>query len=186
MAGTLFGNAIEFLQEIGFYDVVLPFLLVFTVFFGVLEKTKIFGTEDEKGQHPKKNLNAMVAFVVGFFVVAAKEIVTSIQESLPLVALGLLAIISFLMLIGSMFSGEKEFNFMDSFKGWQAGFAIAFLVSIVLIFFQSFGWLAPVWTYITGIGTETFVLVVFILAMVGIMFYVVGGGAKKSKGDDDE
>ena len=185
MATTLFGGAIEFLQEIGFYDVVLPFLLVFTVFFGVLEKTKIFGTEDKDGLAPKKNLNAMVAFVVAFFVISAKEIVNSIQESLPLVALGLLAIISFLMLIGSMFSGEKEFNFVDLFGGgWKTGFAVAFLVTIVLIFFQSFGWLTPVWTYITGIGTETFVLIVFVLAMVGIMFYVVGGGAKKS-GDDD-
>ena len=184
MTTTLFGGAIEFLQEIGFYDVVLPFLLVFTVFFGVLEKTKIFGTEDNGA--PKKNLNAMVAFVVGFFVIAAKEIVTSIQESLPLVALGLLAILSFLMLIGSMFSGEKEFNFVELFGGgWKTGFAIAFLASIVLIFFQSFGWLAPVWEYITGIGTETFILVMFVIAIVGIMFYVVGGGSKKSEGDDD-
>jgi hypothetical protein len=184
MAGTLFGNAIDFLIEIGFYDVVLPFLLVFTVFFGVLEKTKIFGTEDGTTM-PKKNLNAMVAFVVAFFVISAKEIVTSIQESLPLVALVLLAIISFLLLIGSMFSGEKEFNFMDLFEGWRAPFAGVFLVSIVLIFFQSFGWLNPIWEYFTGIGTETFILVVFLLAVVGIMFYVVGGGAKKNKGDDD-
>ncbi len=184
MADTLFGNAITFLQDIGFYDVVLPFLLVFTVFFGVLEKTRIFGTEGKDS--PKKNLNAMVAFVVAFFVVAAKEIVSSIQESLPLVALGLLAIISFLMLVGSLFSGEKEFNFVDLFgDGWKIGFAAIFLVSIVLIFFQSFGWLEPVWDYITGIGTETFILVVFLLAIVGIMFYVVGGGKKGKKGDDE-
>ena len=56
MVTTLFGGAIEFLQEIGFYDVVLPFLLVFTVFFGVLEKTKIFGTEDKEGLMPKRIL----------------------------------------------------------------------------------------------------------------------------------
>ena len=84
MATTVLGEAIDLLQDFGFFDVVLPFLLVFTIVFGILEKTKIFGTEKFKGNDiPKKNLNAMVAFSIAFFVVAAKEIVASLQESLP-------------------------------------------------------------------------------------------------------
>ena len=42
---TPLNNAIEFLREFGFFNVVLPFLLVFTVVFGILEKTRLFGTE---------------------------------------------------------------------------------------------------------------------------------------------
>jgi len=43
MASTNFGNLAESLERIGFVDVLLPFLLIFTVIFAVLEKTKILG-----------------------------------------------------------------------------------------------------------------------------------------------
>jgi len=181
MSGTLFGNAIEFLQQIGFFDVVLPFLLVFTIFFAILEKTKIFGTEDKEGLIPKKNLNAMVAFVVAFFVITAKEIVASIQTSLPIVALVLIAVISFLMLVGTFAGSKEEFNFIKMFEGTKGVIAGIFLVVLVLIFFQSFGWLTPFWSYINGIGTQNFILGIFVLAIVGIIFYVVGPSPGKKK-----
>jgi len=45
-------NAIEFLKEFCFFDVVLPFLLVFSITFAVLEKTRILGVESD-GKTPK-------------------------------------------------------------------------------------------------------------------------------------
>jgi hypothetical protein len=53
------------LDRIGFTDVILPFVLVFTVVYAVLQKTKVLGVYGDK---PKSNLNAMVAFVLAFFV----------------------------------------------------------------------------------------------------------------------
>ena len=44
MAST-FREVLLFFEQIGIYDVVLPFLLVFTIVFAILEKTKLFGTE---------------------------------------------------------------------------------------------------------------------------------------------
>ena len=41
---TAFTGVLSFLERFGFYDIVLPFLLVFTIVFAVLEKTKILGT----------------------------------------------------------------------------------------------------------------------------------------------
>jgi len=115
MADTVLGGAIELLEDFGFFDVVLPFLLIFTIVFGILEKTKIFGTEEYHGKEvPKKNINAMVAFVIAFFFIAAKEIVNSIKESLPIVGLFLIAIISFLMLVGSFASSKEEFDFKQT------------------------------------------------------------------------
>ena len=39
--GSVFRGALVFLDEIGIYDVVLPFLLVFAVVFAIFEKTKV-------------------------------------------------------------------------------------------------------------------------------------------------
>ena len=70
MAETVLGGVLGFFRELGVYDVLLPFILVFTITFAILERTKLFGTEkDSKNvDHTKKNLNAMVAFVVAFLV----------------------------------------------------------------------------------------------------------------------
>ena len=182
MAETALGGVIDFLTEFGFFDVILPFLLVFTIVFGILEKTKIFGTEEYHGKEvPKKNLNAMVAFSIAFFFVAAKEIVVGIQESLPMVALILIAIVSFLMLVGAFASGNKEgFDFYsvigDNFKG---PFAIVFILSIVLIFFQGFGWLEPIYNYFSSQGNDVFIIIVFFLITGGIIKFVFDGGSPK-------
>ncbi len=80
------GKAVEFLRDFGLFDVILPFLLVFTITFAVLEKTRILGTIKIHGSDdtiPNKNLNSMVAFSVALLVVATANIVRAINESLP-------------------------------------------------------------------------------------------------------
>ena len=81
---SAFREVIEFFQDIGLYDVVLPFLLVFTIVFAILEKTRVFGTEKIEGnEYTKKNLNAVTAFVIAFFVVASSklvEIITTVSS----------------------------------------------------------------------------------------------------------
>jgi len=183
MAETVLGDAITLLQDFGFFDVVLPFLLVFTLIFGVLEKTKIFGTDEIGGkQYTKKNVNAMFAFVLAFFVVAAKEIVASIQVSLPMVTLVLIAAICFLMLIGVFVSGEKEFNFLDLFKeGWKGFLAGLFFISVIAIFFESFGWLDPIIEYITGRGKDVFIVLVFIGIIAAVVGFVFNAGSGEGK-----
>jgi hypothetical protein len=53
------------MEEIGFTQVILPFIIIFTVVFAVLQKSKILGV-DKKG-NPKANYNAMVSFIIAFF-----------------------------------------------------------------------------------------------------------------------
>jgi hypothetical protein len=183
---TVLGDAVELLQDFGFFDVMLPFLLVFTIVFGILERTAIFGTEMIQGkEYSKKNINAMLSFTIAFFVVTAKEIVVAIQEALPMVSLMLIAVISFLLLVGS-FVTNQEFKFLDLFKGWTQPLAGLFFVSLVLIFFQSFGWLEPIWDWMNGFGSETFIIIIFTAITIGVIAYITDSGElKKPKGDTD-
>ena len=90
------GKAIQFFQDFGLFDIVLPFLLVFTIVYAILDKTRLLGTiKTEKDQEiPNKNLNSMVAFVIGLLVVATANVVRAINESLPNIIL-LLVLIRF-------------------------------------------------------------------------------------------
>src|SRR3989338_6986549 len=71
---TPFRQVIEFFDTIGLFDVVLPFLLVFTIVFAILEKTKVLGTEEIDGKkYTKKNLNAIASFVINHIASKAVE-----------------------------------------------------------------------------------------------------------------
>jgi peptidoglycan/LPS O-acetylase OafA/YrhL len=64
------------MEQIGFTEIILPFILVFTVVFAVLQRSKVLGV-DAKGR-PKGNYNAMVAFVLAFFVLVMVQTLQAI------------------------------------------------------------------------------------------------------------
>ena len=132
---STFRGIIQFFGELGIYDVILPFLLVFTIVFAVLEKTKLFGTEKVGDkEYPKKNLNSIVAFVAAFLVVASTRLVAAINESVANVVLLLLLSICFLLLIG-LFYKEGE---SCSLEGkWRSLFMVIMFLGVVLIFLQA-------------------------------------------------
>lgn len=100
-----FFSVIASWQEIGVYGVLLPFLLIFTLTFAILQKTKILGDKH-------KNLNIIVSFVLGLLFLQNVYLVESIQIFLPKIAYALLFFLMFLLLIG-VFTGSA-----DTFKKW--------------------------------------------------------------------
>ena len=166
---TALGNAIDFLTAFGFFDVVLPFLLVFTVTFGVLEKSNLFGAG-------KKNLNAMLAFTVGFLVVAATQITQAIQLSIPKVAFMLIVLISLLILVGSMMAphaaGLDFWAQLHRYVKWPVGFIIG--VSVLAIFLSSVGWLEPVVEFFRlNMGNPALSSIIFLAVIGGIIYYIL-------------
>jgi hypothetical protein len=135
MAPSVLGNVIAFFDRLGVYDVVLPFLLVFTVVYGIMERSKVFGTqggkEGEEGS-TKKNLNAMVAFVIGFLVVASSKIVEAISRVSSQMVILLLLGMFFIMAVGFFYTKE-EWEKHD--LGWpKHAFIVLMFVSLVAIF----------------------------------------------------
>ncbi len=132
---SVFRGVIEFFDQIGVYDVVLPFLLVFTIVFAIFEKTKVLGTDEIEGKrYTKKNLNAMIAFVIAFLVVASSKLVEIVlQVSAQMVVL-LLASVFFLLLIGSFYSEGEEVYLKDK---WRIFFMVIMFIGIVAIFLQA-------------------------------------------------
>ncbi len=135
---TPLGTAIEFLRDFGLFDVVFPFLLVFTIVFAILEKTRLLGTVKVKelGDIPNKNLNSMVAFVVGLLVVATANVVRTINESLPNIIILVVASVSFLIMIGVFFK-TGEMDFRKEHSKWYMAFVIIMFIFVVGIFFNS-------------------------------------------------
>lgn len=179
MAESMLRGIIEFMADIGVYDVVLPFLLIFTVVFAILEKSRIFGTEKVDGEEfSKKNINAMVAFVIAFFVVASSQLVSILNKALGrIIILGMVGL-SFLLLIGIFFKDHDEF-FDKSNMWYRTGFMVAFLIGVILIFLASIEttngdtWLEESWTWITDHWDDNLVGSIFLLGIiVAFMVYI--------------
>ena len=125
------------MNDLGVYDVVLPFLLCFTIVFAILEKTKVLGEEkvgkDEKV--PRKNLNAMVAFTTAFFVIASAQLVEVLTQVSGQVVILLMLGVFFLMLVGSFYE-KKEWE--EGKLGWpRITFMIIMFVGIIVIFMNA-------------------------------------------------
>lgn len=175
MASVL-ANTIEFFHKFGMFDIVLPFLLVFTIVFAILEKTRVLG--EEKGE-PRKNLNSMVAFVIGLIFISIIRLVEVINQALPEVALVLIIAVSLLMLVG-LFWGTSEVKLE---VGWQKGlvFIIAFFV-VLGIFFNAIGWLDKIVGYAEMNWNETVIpTLIFFVIIIGAIFYIVGGQKEGKK-----
>jgi hypothetical protein len=178
---STFRGVLEFFVRLGIYDVVLPFLLVFTVVFAILEKSKVFGTEKTKsGEYTRKNLNAMVAFVVAFLVVASSRLVAIINETMANMVLLLMMSVCFLLLIGSFMKETKEGVFLEG--GWKTFFIYIMFIGIVIIFMNALGWLEPTWNYLAAHYDSTVVASILLVgAMIGFVYWIVKEPKREGK-----
>jgi len=177
-----FRSVIEFFGRIGLYDVVLPFILVFTIVFAIFEKTRVLGFEEIDGKkYPKKNLDSMVAFVIAFLVVASTNLVAIVNKTAAQVTLVLLAIVMFLLLIGSFL---REGTPVQLWGGWRSTFMILSLIAVALIFLNAIGWLNNIWRFIWtgGSGTEAVGAVVLLIIVISFMAYTVRDVGKSTEG----
>ncbi|MBI2652737.1 hypothetical protein HYX00_04700 [Candidatus Woesearchaeota archaeon] len=151
MAAQAFGleGFIEVLDRWRVADVLLPFLLIFVIVFAILQKTKILGES-------KKNLNVVVAIIVGLLVVIPHvtgrfppnaDPVVIMNDALPQVSVVLVAIVFLLMLIGVF---GQEYVFLGvTMPGW---ITLISLIIILIIFGGAAGW----WSGDFGSSLENF------------------------------
>ena len=173
---SIFRGVIGFLDRLGVYDIILPFLLIFTIVFAILEKTKIFGVEKIKDQEiPKKNINSIVAFVVAFLVIASTQLVAIISEVMANVTLLLILAVCFMILVGS-FYGDKQFSLEDT--KWIKFFMFFMFIGLVVIFLNALNWLQYVFALFIYWDAEWASGIIFLIVIVGFITYITKDPAK--------
>jgi len=156
------------LQEIGVMDVILPFILVFTIVFAVLQKTKILG-EDPETHKPRKNFNSVIALVMALGVIiphitgsypANADIVNIVNQALPNISVVLIAVIMMLLMIG-VFGGDVDIAKSKNL----ATFAIIFAILGTVYIFGSAAnwWELPTWmSFLNNSDTQALVIIILV------------------------
>ena len=185
MAESVFRGGLAFLEQIGVYDVVLPFLLTFTLVYALLEKTKILGVQkdpydkDDSTAYPKRNLNSMVAFVIAFFVIASSKLVELINKTVSQIFILILLAVMF-MLVAGTFGKDEEFFLSPKLQ--KVFMWISFVV-ILFIFLNTIGWLESAYQFLRvhWSGQVVSSLVLIIVIALFIMIIASGGASTKNK-----
>lgn len=164
---AIFRDLIYRLEYWGIVDVLLPFLLIFTVVFAIMQKAKPLG-DDAKA----KSYNIVIALVMALAVVIPHvlgvypenaDVVEIMNKALPQVSLILVAILMVLLIVG-LFGGKATWG--GALSGWLA--FCAFLV-VVYIFGRAAGWFIylPDWLYwLDNPDTQAMLLVIAVFAIV--------------------
>ena len=139
-------------------------------------------------EYGKKNLNAMVAFVIAFLVVASSQIVSLINSAMPKIVILLFLGVFFLLLVGIFYS-EKEEVILGS--PWKIMFMVIMFVGIVSIFLYSIPTASgePFLTWmlefvVDNFSTTAVSSIILMIVVIGFMLYIIkepskGGGAKE-------
>ncbi|MEK6854045.1 MAG: hypothetical protein AABX60_01800 [Nanoarchaeota archaeon] len=178
MVESTFRGTFDFLEKIGVLDVVLPFLLVFTMMFAILEKTRVFGTEIVEGKHyTKKNLNSLASFAIAFFAVASSRVVEALTQISANVVVLLFASVFFLMLVGSLHHQADEKGFALE-GGWRALFILIIFVGLFGIFLNAIktgdkSWLQWIFDWLAQFSSNVSVATIVLIGLVVVaMAYI--------------
>jgi len=159
-----FQDMIIALESTGLTDVLLPFLLVFTVVFAALRQTKILGDE--------RKFHVIIAMVMAFGVVIphvlgryppGKDIVVIINTALPHVSVVLIAILMVLIILG-IFGADLDIG-GNSLGG---GVFILAIVFVGIIFGNAAGWFKlPGWlSFINDSTTRSLIIIILIFGII--------------------
>ena len=188
MAEPIMDGVLTFLESIGLFSVILPFLLIYVIVFALLEKTMILGVDqiDKDTKIPKKNLNAIFAFSTAFFAILSQQVVSAMNEAIGPIMLVLLIIVLFMMLRGAY---KKDDGIEDLTKTQKTIAFWTILITIIMIVLNSIKtdsgqtWLDYIWDYLTSSTNVAFVGAIALLIGFGIFMYWITKDPKKEESD---
>jgi hypothetical protein len=168
-----FRSVLYMLQDYSITEVLLPFLLIFTVLFAILQKIKIFGEE-------KKNINVVLSMIVALLAVIPHvtrrypynfDPIVIINALIPGAAVLAITIILVLMLFGIW--------------GYEMGSGVPVAAIVVIlgvlgyIFGATVGWWTTPSSLLDWWNPELTALIIVILVF-GIIVAFITGGEKKA------
>src|SRR3989344_1162821 len=146
-------------------EFLLPFLLIFTVIYAILQRSKILG-------EGKKNFNVIVALVIALLVIIPhitgtfpydQDPVRIINDAIPYVSVFIILILMFILLVG-IWGVEVDWA-GGTVTGWIA--LISFII-IVYIFGSSAGiWYSSSWLWwLSDSNTQSLILIILVFAVL--------------------
>ena len=112
-----------------FLDYILPFVLVFTLIFAILQKTQLLGDG-------KKQVDAIVGMVIGLILIAFPFARNIVVQLMPFLAVSAIILLVFMLLYGFIV-GKKEGDVLNT--GLKITFGIILGLALIVVILYSAG-----------------------------------------------
>ena len=160
-AGGNLGNLLFNLEQLGFFDFALPFLIIFAMVFGIISRTKLFGDN--------KAIGAIIAISVGLMALQFGFVSLFFSELFPRFGIGLSILLVIMILLGL---------FIDPDEKWPNYVMLGIgSIIIVAILIQSFGGTGSYFGYSLQNNWPSIIAIVVLGAAV---IAVIAGSGKNS------
>jgi len=157
---------------------ILPLLLVFTVVFAILEKSKVLGDG-------KRQINAITSLVIALIAVAFANITDIIVNLMPFLALATVIILVFLILWGFVASDKKGLKLN---KGIKITFGIIIAIAIIIAVIVASGQWDFVYSNLfkEGWSSDLWATILLLAVIGGAIAIVLSGGKRDNNKDNDD
>ena len=149
-----------------------PFLLVFTIVFAILQKSKILGDG-------KRQIDAIVSLIIGLLVISFAQATGIILQLIPFLAIALVVILVFMILIGSF---TEEGKFFEHFpKRLRGALIILAVIAVVIVMVYITGFWENLLALLFFAGdSKIFINIIFIVIIIAAVAAVIWGAGKSS------
>lgn len=159
---NVFANLFATWQQVGFFQYVLPFLLIFALVFGILTKIKLF--------QENKAINAIIALVVGLMSLQFSFVSEFFSQLFPRVGIGLAIILVILIVVGLFVDPNSNLiNYI------LLGIGVIIVIVVLVKAAGATGWVSGSW------WTDNWPTIAGIVVIVAILGIVVGTSSVKGK-----
>jgi hypothetical protein len=150
--GGRVGEVLNQWQQEGIFSLLLPFLLIFALIYGILEKTKIFSEN--------KAVNPVIAFIVGLVSIQFDLVPQFFSVIFPKLGVGLAILLVVIIILGVFLPSESWVTYTM--------FGIGAIILIVTLVYTAddLGWSAGYWW---TQNWPTIAGAVFILVILGVL-----------------
>ena len=162
------------LSESIFMDFIFPFLLVFTLVFAILDKTKLLG-------EGKRQINAIIALVVGLILIGFPYPRGIIVKLVPFLAVALVILFVFMLLYGFVM-GKKDGDVLN--KGVKIALGIIVALAVVVAVLWASGSWDGVYDFLTKEGSGAIWMNTLIIVVIGGAMAIVLASGGKNKSSD--
>ncbi|MBS3076962.1 hypothetical protein J4233_01690 [Candidatus Pacearchaeota archaeon] len=152
-----------------FVETILPFLLIFTIVFAILQKSKVLGDG-------KRQLDAITALAIALIVISFAQAVGIILQMIPFLAVSLVVLLVLFILLGMFWKDSIP-------KGYEYFLASVITVAVavaIMYFTGAWEWLLDILYGRTG-NAELISNTIFIVIIVAAVIVVVWKGKSESK-----
>jgi hypothetical protein len=153
-------DILNYLDAQGVFAYLLPFLIIFAVVFGIMEKAKILG--HNRGVH------ATIAIAVGLLSLYNDYVTDFFQSIFPYAGIGIAVLLVALILMGLLSSEDTDGKWVKYV--WFGIGAIAF----VAIIWASFEDMSFLWGRGLGNFSDLVPIILILAALGGLIAWIVG------------